>query len=52
LLVSESGILSAKDAKLAASAGAHAVLVGTALWQASDMAAMYQSLRVECHTVQ
>jgi indole-3-glycerol phosphate synthase len=48
LLVSESGILSAKDAKLAASAGANAVLVGTALWQASDMAAMYQSLRVEC----
>jgi len=47
LLVSESGILSAADAKLAAAAGAHAVLVGTALWQARDMGAMYQTLRVE-----
>ncbi|WP_309293385.1 indole-3-glycerol-phosphate synthase [Azonexus sp.] len=47
MLVSESGILSAADAKLAASAGANAVLVGTALWQAGDMDAMYQSLRVE-----
>jgi len=47
LLISESGILSAEDAKLAAAAGANAVLVGTALWQARDMGAMYQSLRVE-----
>ena len=47
LLISESGILSSADAKLAASAGANAVLVGTALWQAHDMGAMYQSLRVE-----
>jgi indole-3-glycerol phosphate synthase len=47
LLVSESGILSPDDAKLAVSVGANAVLVGTALWQARDMAAMYQSLRVE-----
>lgn len=47
LLISESGILSPKDARLAAAAGAHAVLVGTALWRAVDMGAMYQSLRVE-----
>jgi len=47
LLISESGILSAEDARRAASAGVHAVLVGTALWQASDMAAMLSSLRVE-----
>jgi len=50
LLVSESGILSAADASLAAAAGADAVLVGTALWQADDMAAMYQTLRVERKT--
>jgi len=47
LLVSESGILSPEDAKLAAASGANAVLVGTALWQARDMGAMYQALRVE-----
>ncbi len=47
LLVSESGILSPEDARLAACAGAHAVLVGTALWQAKDMISMYRSLRVE-----
>ena len=47
LIVSESGILSAEDAKLAVSAGANAVLVGTALWQARDMGKMYRSLRVE-----
>jgi len=47
LLVSESGILSSDDAKLAVSAGANAILVGTALWQARDMGAMYQSLRIE-----
>jgi len=45
LIVSESGILSPEDAKLAASSGANAVLVGTALWQADDMAAMYRELR-------
>jgi indole-3-glycerol phosphate synthase len=48
LLVSESGILSPEDARLAASAGVNAVLVGTALWQAPDMEAMYQSLRIPC----
>ena len=47
LLISESGILSPEDAKLAVSSGANAVLVGTALWQAPDMGAMYQALRVE-----
>ncbi|MCL2523444.1 MAG: indole-3-glycerol-phosphate synthase [Betaproteobacteria bacterium] len=47
LLISESGIQSTDDAKLAAAAGANAVLVGTALWQARDMEAMYQDLRVE-----
>jgi len=50
LLVSESGILSVGDAQRAAAAGAHAVLVGTALWQARDMGAMYQALRVERKT--
>ncbi len=47
LLISESGILSPTDAKLAASAGANAILVGTALWQADDMGVMYRSLCVE-----
>ena len=47
LLISESGILSPDDAKLAASAGANAVLVGTALWRADDIGVMYQSLRIE-----
>jgi len=46
-LVSESGILSSADAATAASAGANAVLVGTALWKARDMAEMYKSLRVK-----
>jgi len=47
LLISESGILSPEDAKSAVAAGANAVLVGTALWQADDMGAMYQALRIE-----
>jgi len=47
ICISESGILSPKDAKRAAAAGANAVLVGTALWLAKDMGAMYRSLRVE-----
>ncbi|MCL2716694.1 MAG: indole-3-glycerol-phosphate synthase [Alphaproteobacteria bacterium] len=47
LLVSESGILSREDAEVAAAAGADAILVGTALWQAPDMALMLRSLRVE-----
>jgi len=47
LLVSESGIVSPDDAKLAATAGAHALLVGTALWKARDTGDMYRSLRIE-----
>jgi indole-3-glycerol phosphate synthase len=47
LLISESGILSPSDAKLAVSAGADAILVGTALWQADDVEIVYHSLRVE-----
>lgn len=42
-LISESGILNEGDVQLARLAGADAVLVGTALWQAPDMAAAYQS---------
>jgi indole-3-glycerol phosphate synthase len=47
LLVSESGIVSPDDAKLAASAGANAILVGTALWKARNMSAAYHALRIE-----
>ncbi|MCL2342359.1 MAG: indole-3-glycerol-phosphate synthase [Firmicutes bacterium] len=47
VLVSESGILDPAGAALAVSAGANAVLVGTALWLTDNMGAMYQSLRVE-----
>ena len=47
MLISESGILSSEDAKLAAAAGANAVLVGTALWQADDIETMFRSLRVK-----
>ena len=47
MLVSESGISSPKDARLAVAAGANAVLVGTALWLASDMEELYKSLRIE-----
>jgi indole-3-glycerol phosphate synthase len=47
LLVSESGIVSPDDARLAASSGAHAILVGTALWKARDIVAAYHSLRIE-----
>ena len=50
LLVSESGILTAEDARQAVRAGADAILVGTALWQAADMAAMYRTLlEAVCH---
>jgi len=45
LLISESGILSAEDAKQAVKAGADAVLVGTALWQAADMVSMYREFQ-------
>lgn len=45
LLISESGILTAEDATQAVQAGADAILVGTALWQASDMASAYRMLQ-------
>lgn len=44
VLVSESGILTPADARAAMAAGADAVLVGTAIWQAPDPAAFYRSL--------
>lgn len=47
LLVSESGIASPDDARLAASAGANALLVGAALWKAHDIDATYHALRIE-----
>ena len=46
LLISESGIASPQDVKRAAQAGAHAVLVGTAILQARDPAQMYQNLNI------
>ena len=44
VLISESGIHTPQEARQAIDAGADAVLVGTALWQAADMAAFYQQL--------
>jgi len=44
LLVSESSIASPADAQLAIAAGAHAVLVGTAILRAEDPIAMYRQL--------
>lgn len=44
LLVSESGLLGPDDVRAAISAGAHAVLVGTAIWRAADMRDFYESL--------
>jgi indole-3-glycerol phosphate synthase len=45
LLVSESGIQTPEDVRIAVNAGAGAVLVGTALWQASNMEAAFNALR-------
>ncbi|MDR1603992.1 MAG: indole-3-glycerol-phosphate synthase [Gracilibacteraceae bacterium] len=45
LLVSESGIRTPADARTATRAGADAVLVGSALWQAPDMSALYDALQ-------
>ena len=45
LLISESGLLSPEDVRQAVLAGADAVLVGTALWQAADMAVFYHELQ-------
>ncbi|MDR3203101.1 MAG: hypothetical protein LBT54_08250 [Bifidobacteriaceae bacterium] len=44
LLISESGIASRRDVAAALAAGAHAVLVGTAIWRAPDPAAFYSEL--------
>jgi len=44
LLISESGIHSYRDALAAINAGADAVLVGTAIWQADDPTDLYLSL--------
>jgi indole-3-glycerol phosphate synthase len=44
VLISESGINTPEEAKLAIEAGADAVLVGTALWQATDMKMLYKQL--------
>ena len=44
VLISESGIHSPADVKAALSAGADAVLVGTAIWQAEDPVAFYREL--------
>jgi len=44
LLISESGIHTPEEARQALRAGADAVLIGTALWQATDMATFYKQL--------
>ncbi len=44
LLISESSIQNPTEAQAAISAGADAVLVGTALWQAENMSELYQAL--------
>ncbi|HHW37528.1 MAG TPA: indole-3-glycerol-phosphate synthase [Bacillales bacterium] len=46
LVLSESSIMSREDVVRAGAAGAHAVLVGTALLKAKDPVAMYHELRV------
>lgn len=46
ILVSESGIKTSLDAKIAATAGARAILVGETLMRSEDLAATFQSLRV------
>lgn len=47
-LISESGLHTRKDIAQAVSAGADAALVGTAIWQAEDPAAMYKRLSRRC----
>jgi indole-3-glycerol phosphate synthase len=44
VLISESGISTPEEIRQAIGAGADAVLVGTALWQAADMALFYKQL--------
>jgi indole-3-glycerol phosphate synthase len=43
-LISESSIQTPAEAQAAIQAGADAVLIGTAIWQARDMYAFYQAL--------
>jgi len=43
LIISESGILTPADVRRVVDAGADAVLIGTALWQAPDLATAYRS---------
>ena len=47
LIISESGIMSPEDAIAAAAAGANALLIGTALWQASNLERAYRSFRIK-----
>ena len=44
VLINESGIQSPAGVRAALSAGAGAVLVGTAIWRAEDPAAFYRAL--------
>ena len=44
VLISESGISTPEEARQAIESGADAVLIGTALWQAEDMATFYKQL--------
>lgn len=43
-LVSESSLMTPRDVRTAIRSGANAALVGTAIWQAADMAAFYKRL--------
>ncbi|MCL2807000.1 MAG: indole-3-glycerol-phosphate synthase [Coriobacteriia bacterium] len=47
VVISESGIHTPADARIAALAGAHAVLVGTALWRAPNMQTLFDGLVIE-----
>lgn len=47
-LISESGLYTREDIEQAISSGADAALVGTAIWQAEDPAAMYKRLSRRC----
>ena len=44
VLISESGIHTPEEARQAIASGADAILVGTALWQAADVATFYKQL--------
>ena len=49
VLISESGIGTSEEARQAIASGADAVLIGTALWMAADMAAFYRELSESEH---